>query len=74
MHGVSVAGNTAQGGSAGAGGKRQPAGKVGQGIGGGLYIDATASVGLDAFTVGHVKQNHASTSDNDIHGSYGEIV
>jgi hypothetical protein len=25
---------------------------------------------MDAFTVAHVKHNHASTSDDDIFGSY----
>jgi hypothetical protein len=63
------AGNTAQGGDGGRGYKGQPAGKNGQGIGGGLYLDA-ASVDLDSFTVANVKKNHASTTDNNIHGSY----
>ncbi len=58
--------NTAQGGAGGSSG-----GNKGQGIGGGIYIDAAAWVGLDGFTV--VRRNHASTSDNDIFGSYAVI-
>lgn len=63
----SVTGNIAQGGYG------NSTGKPGQGVGGGLYIDPSAVVALDAFTVDHVLANHASTSDNDIHGSYSVI-
>jgi hypothetical protein len=68
----SVTSNTAQGGAGG--GKGNGKGAAGQGIGGGIYIAPGASVGLDAFTIGHVKKNHASTSDNDIYGSYDVIL
>src|SRR5262249_16101069 len=54
----SVIANSAQGGVAGGSGAAK-----GQGIGGGIYIDSAALVGLDAFTVSHVLKNHASTSD-----------
>jgi hypothetical protein len=73
LHDTSVTGNTANGGSGGNGAHGQPRGATGKGVGGGLYIDLPASVGLDAFTVSHVKKNHASTSDDDIHGSY-EVI
>jgi hypothetical protein len=70
----SVIENVAKGGAGGKGGKGQPAGATGPGIGGGIYIDNTlASAGLDAFTVNHLQRNHASASDNDIHGSYDLI-
>jgi hypothetical protein len=53
--------NTASGGS----------GNVnGQGEGGGLYIDTHATLSLDAFTLANVINNTASTSNNDIFGSY----
>jgi hypothetical protein len=47
----------------------------GQGVGGGLYIEIYGpyvSVGLDAFTVDHLKHNRA-TSDNDVAGPYDVI-
>jgi hypothetical protein len=40
------------------------------GEGGGLYIDPTATVSLDAFTVVNILNNTASTGDPGIHGSY----
>jgi hypothetical protein len=72
---TSVTGNTAQGGTGGRGGsERGLKGKngllTGQGVGGGLYLSSAALVSLDAFTLAHVKGNHASTSDHDIYGSY----
>jgi hypothetical protein len=63
-------GNAASGGPGGTGLKKQLAGKAGLGIGGGLYNDSAASLGLDSFTLANVKKNHASTTDNNIHGSY----
>jgi hypothetical protein len=45
-------------------------GYTGKGEGGGLYIDPSASVDLDAFTVANILNNTASTSDPNIHGSY----
>ena len=49
------------------GAKSRLDGKLGSGIGGGIYIDnAFASAFLDVFTVGHTKRNRASTSNNDI--------
>lgn len=66
-----VISNQAAGGAGGNGTTGHPDGQTGVGIGGGLFIDPTATVSMDAFTVGHVKRNHASTSDDDIHGSYG---
>ena len=71
LRGNAVTGNAATGGK---GGKSQggnlPRGANGAGKGGGIYIAPTASVGLDAFTLANTKSNSASTSDNDIFGSY----
>jgi hypothetical protein len=65
--------NSAIGGQGGSGAKSLK-GAPGQGGGGGLYIDHLASVGLDAFTVNHTKGNKASTTDNNIHGTYKLII
>jgi hypothetical protein len=75
LRGVTVTADGATGGAGGAShGSGQP-GNPGKGVGGGLYISLYASqVGLDAFTVGHVTNNQASTSDNDIYGPYSVIV
>src|SRR5262249_52844038 len=70
LHNSSVTGNSAKGGSGGQGYGGHPSGAVGQGFGGGIYIDTLALVGLDAFTVDHVKHNHAATNNDDIFGSY----
>jgi hypothetical protein len=57
-----IVANGALGGAPGAGGVS------GEGVGGGLYIDTGAAVTLDKVT--HVFLNFASTSDDDIFGSY----
>jgi hypothetical protein len=57
----SITNNSATGGAAGSGG---------EGIGGGAYFAAGGSVRLDAFTQSNAKKNHASTSDNDLFGTY----
>jgi hypothetical protein len=62
--GSTIAHNDADGGAAGAGGSD------GQGIGGGLYLANGGMVCLDVFTQAHIKHNHASTSNDDIFGSY----
>jgi hypothetical protein len=62
--------NTAKGGAGGKGAKGHPSGGPGLGEGGGLYIDPTASVCLDAFTQANVAHNSASTAYPDIDGSY----
>ena len=36
----------------------------------GLYLALGGDVCLDAFTQAHVKNNHASTSDDDIFGDF----
>jgi hypothetical protein len=62
--------NTAQGGEGGVPyGGFGKSGKSGHGVGGGIFIAAEASVGLDAFTKQNVKNNSASTK-RDIAGSY----
>ena len=57
-----IAFNAAMGGASGTGGAS------GQGIGGGLYIDAGAGVTLSKSS--KVILNFASTSDDDIFGTY----
>jgi len=47
-----------------------PKGADGVGRGGGLYIGAAALVSLDLFTQANTSSNTASTSDNDILGSF----
>jgi len=59
-----VSSNQATGGAAGAGGS------AGLGEGGGAYFAAGGSVCLDAFTQAHVKNNHASTSYDDLFGDF----
>jgi hypothetical protein len=63
IHDSTITLNDAQGGAGAGGGS-------GQGKGGGLYIDPAAGVGLDAFTVAHLLGNAASTSNDDVFGSY----
>jgi hypothetical protein len=46
----------------------------GQGVGGGIDVDAAAWLGLDSYTVSLVKKDRASSSDNDIGGSYVVIT
>jgi hypothetical protein len=72
VHNTSVTRNIADGGK---GGNSSGAshGDPGAGMGGGIYIDPTASAGLDAFTVNHFQHNRASTSNDDIFGSYDLI-
>jgi hypothetical protein len=56
--------NSASGGAAGSGGI------AGDGIGGGAYFAAGGNVCLDAFTVANVLGNTASTSNNDVFGTF----
>jgi hypothetical protein len=67
---TTVAHNTALGGNGGSGAYGAGSGNPGLGEGGGLYIDPAALVCLDAFTQANVSHNKASTSGNDIYGSY----
>jgi hypothetical protein len=52
------------------GGEGDDCGSDGQGIGGGLYLAAGGIVCIDVFTQAHVKQNRASTSNDNIFGFY----
>jgi hypothetical protein len=52
------------------GGKGEGGGSAGQGLGGGAYLAAGGSVCFDVFTAAHVRHNHASTSDDDVFGSF----
>lgn len=61
----SITNNSAKGGLAG-GNKAAN----GLGEGGGLYIAALSTVGLDAFTFAHVTGNTATTDSPNIYGSY----
>jgi uncharacterized protein (TIGR03118 family) len=45
-------------------------GSEGEGIGGGLFLAAGGSVCFDVFTQAHVKDNHASTSNDDVFGVF----
>ena len=64
LSGSSITDNSATGGAAG------PGGSAGLGEGGGAYFAAGGIVCLDAFTQAHVKNNHASTSNDDIFGDF----
>jgi hypothetical protein len=44
------------------------------GKGGGLWISSSSVVGIDAFTLANTRGNTASTSDNDIFGSFTSIL
>jgi hypothetical protein len=61
-----VTSNTAQGGSG-------PYGINGEGIGGGIYIHFSPPVAIDAFTLANLAGNKATTSHNDIYGTYSVI-
>ena len=50
--------------------KNLAAGSVPSFLGGGVYLAAGGSACLDAWTVLHVKHNHASTSNDDPFGDY----
>src|SRR5262249_19567574 len=78
LHNTSVTPNVAEGGAGGMGAQGKIDGKPGSSIRGGIYIviysnNTSAPVGLDAFTVRHVRLNHAS-QDKDISGPYYEIT
>jgi hypothetical protein len=61
VHTTSITGNSAAGGTGAT---------KGQGLGGGIYVDAAASLGLDSYTLGYLKKKHAASGDNQIAGSY----
>ncbi|MBI1915943.1 MAG: hypothetical protein HYS12_14590 [Planctomycetes bacterium] len=64
VRGSTITDNQATGGSAGSGGS------AGTGVGGGAYFAPGGTVCLDAFTQAYVKNNHASTSDDDLFGVF----
>ena len=73
--GNTIAQNAAQGGTAGNtrngySNPFHPPGHDGVGQGGGLYIYPSALASLDSFTQANTSSNTASTSDNDIFGSF----
>jgi hypothetical protein len=68
-----VTGNHAVGGLGGTGNHKRLEGKPGTSAGGGIYIAALASVGLDAFTIEHVTNNTAKKKPN-ILGGYTVIA
>jgi hypothetical protein len=51
-------------------GNQADGGSGGLGEGGGLYLADGGVVCLDTFTQGHTKNNHASTDDDNIFGSF----
>jgi hypothetical protein len=65
---TSMSNNSATGGKAGG-----STASDGLGEGGGLYIDASASVALDTFTVANITNNTASTDYPNIYGSYSTL-
>jgi hypothetical protein len=65
---VKIVTSKATGGAGGKGGGSAPDGAKGFGLGGGIFIAPAAFVSLDPFTVNHIKNNHASTADDDISG------
>lgn len=67
---ATVTRNTAQGGTGGSATKGFAKGADGVGRGGGLYIARAALVSMDSFTRANTRSNSASTSDNDIFGSF----
>jgi len=70
ISGTTITHNTARGGSSGRSPKGIGKASDGIGQGGGIYIASSASVTLDAFTQTNTSGNTASTSDNDIFGSF----
>jgi hypothetical protein len=68
--GTTITQNAATGGPGGTSPQNLPDGANGSGQGGGIYIYPGASVSLDSFTQAHTTGNTASTSDNDIFGSF----
>ena len=62
--------NSAVGGKGGPSPRGLPKGSDGLGQGGGLYIDPSASLDLDTFTLANAINNSVSTSSKDIYGSY----
>ena len=70
LRGTTFTKNAAKGGIGGNSPQGLPKGPDGAGRGGGVYIAASALVGLDSFTQAHTSGNTASTSGNDIFGSF----
>ena len=70
LRGTTITQNSATGGPGGNSPKGLPNGADGMGQGGGIYIGPSALVSLDSFTQSHASGNSASTSDNDIFGSF----
>jgi hypothetical protein len=73
VRGTTVTANLAAGGTGGTGTGKKPDGARGLGIGGGMYLDATALVGLDVFTARNTKSNSATGNHRDIRGAYDSI-
>lgn len=67
---TSITQNAATGGVGGGSPKGLPAGAHGTGRGGGVYVAASAVVSLDPITQLNTRSNTASTSDDDIFGSF----
>jgi hypothetical protein len=70
LRGTTITQNSATGGAGGSSPKGLPKGADGMGQGGGIYFASAESFGLDAFTQANTRSNTASTSDNDIFGSF----
>ena len=70
LQGTSITRNVAKGGTGGSSPRGLPKGADGPGRGGGLFIAPPAVVGLDSTTQANTRSNTASTSDDDIFGSF----
>jgi hypothetical protein len=46
----------------------------GQGVGGAIFVDADALLGLDTYTLAGFRRNNASTRGNDVAGAYQVII
>jgi hypothetical protein len=66
--------NAATGGTGGTSAGNLPRAANGTGQGGGIYIAPAAAVGLDSFTQLNTRSNTASTSNNDMFGSFTILV
>jgi hypothetical protein len=71
--GLNAAGGTVSAFDSAATGNSAQGGNGGQGTGGGLYISVNSSVGLNAFTAGHITNNTASSSNRNIAGAFQTI-
>ncbi len=68
LTGVTITMNVSTGGVGGPGTNGEPNGADGIGRGGGIYLAPGTVVSIDPFSLVHIKDNHASTADDNISG------